>query len=193
MRAVGSCCTTKLENTHGTEFRELLYPWHPWFGLRVGVHDAIEKSDALVFRCNLSGSDADRWLEIPSWMFDRSACAKVRVVADAHADLAALTLLAALLRQVLNDRCASSNALFLGASSLSREENRGELYATPDEADAGATPRAATNRLIRRRTADDDRQHAGVVRAAERDTSSADRPDDTVDPGSCRQKAGLAR
>jgi hypothetical protein len=30
-------CTTKLENAHGTEFRELLYPWHPWFGLRVGV------------------------------------------------------------------------------------------------------------------------------------------------------------
>src|SRR2546430_8750752 len=73
-----------------TEFRELLYPWHPWFGLRVGVHAAIERSSDTVFRCSLSGSDADRWLEVPAWMFDRSACAKVQV-ADAHVDLAALT------------------------------------------------------------------------------------------------------
>ena len=69
-------CTTRLKNAHGTEFRELLYRWHPWFGLRVGVHDAIDKSDSIVFRCNLSGSDTDRWLEIPAWMFDRSACAQ---------------------------------------------------------------------------------------------------------------------
>ena len=122
-------CTTRLENTHGTEFRELLYPWHPWFALRVGVHEAIEKSDTIVFRCNLSGSDADCWLEVPAWMFDRSACTKVRVVADGHADLAALTTLATLLRHVLTDRFASSNALLSGASSLSRDQNRGEVHA----------------------------------------------------------------
>jgi hypothetical protein len=29
-------CITKLENAHGTESRELLYPWHPWAGLSVG-------------------------------------------------------------------------------------------------------------------------------------------------------------
>ena len=141
----------------------------------------------IVFRCSLSGSDADRWLEVPAWMFDRSACAKVRVAADAHADLAALTTLATLLRHVLNDRFASSNALLSGASGLSRDQNRGEVHATPDEADAGAPPRAATNRPVRRRTAEDDRRHAGVVRATDGDTSSADRPDDTVDPGACRQ------
>ena len=106
-------CTIKLENTHGTELRELLYPWHPWFGLRVGVHAAIERSGDTVFRCSLSGSDADRWLEVPAWMFDRSACAKVRV-ADVHVDLAALTHLAALLRRALNDRFTSSNAPLSG-------------------------------------------------------------------------------
>ena len=185
---VSGCCTTRLENAHGTEFRELLYPWHPWFALWVGVHEAIEKSDAIVFRCNLSGSDAVRWLEIPAWMFDRSACARVRVAADAHADLAALTTLAALLRHVLSDRFASSNVPLSGAPSLSRDQNRGEVHATPDEADASATPRAATNRPVRRRTADGVRRHAGMVRAADGDTSGADRPDDTVDPGSCRQE-----
>ena len=31
----------------------------------------------VVFRCDLTASDANRWLEIPAWMFDRSACAEV--------------------------------------------------------------------------------------------------------------------
>ena len=91
-------------------------------------------------------------------MFDRSACARVRVAADAHADVAALTTLAVLLRQVLNDRLASSNALLSRASILSRDQNRREIHATPDEADASA-PRARTNRTVRRST-EDDRQHA---------------------------------
>ena len=37
---------------------------------------------------------------------------------------------------------------------------------------------------------DDDRRHAGMVRAADGDPSSADRPDDAVDPGACRQEPG---
>ena len=107
---VSGCCTTRLENTHGTEIRELLYPWHPWFALWVAVHEAIDKSDGVVFRCGLTGSDAGRWLEVPAWMFDRSACAGTRIAPDAHADLAALTMLATLLRHALNDHFASSNA-----------------------------------------------------------------------------------
>src|SRR5256886_12846779 len=146
--AASRCCTTRLENAHGTEFRELLYPWHPWFGLRVGAHEAIDKSDGIVFRCSLRRSDADRWLEVPSWMFDRSACARVRVAADAHVDLAALTALAALLQHGLSDRFASSNAPLSGATGLSRDQNRGEVHATPDEADAGATSRAAADRPL---------------------------------------------
>jgi hypothetical protein len=120
-------------------------------------------------------------------MFDRSACARARIATDAHADLAALTTPATLPRHALNDHFASSNAPVSGASRLSRDQNRGEVYATPDKADNGAPPRAATNRPVRRRTADDDRWHAGMVRAADGDPSSADQPDDTVDPGACRQ------
>src|SRR4029077_1859240 len=37
--------TTRFENAHGTEFRELLYRWHPWFGLRVCIHEEIDKAD----------------------------------------------------------------------------------------------------------------------------------------------------
>jgi len=185
---VSGCCTTRLENTHGTEIRELLYPWHPWFALWVAVHEAIDKSDGVVFRCGLTGSDAGRWLEVPAWMFDRSACAGTRIATDAHADLAALTMLVTLLRHALNDHFASSNAPFSGASRLSRDQNRGEVYATPDDTDASAPPRAATTRPVRRSIADEDRWHAGMVRTADGSPSSADRSDDTVDPGSCRQK-----
>jgi hypothetical protein len=131
-------CTTRLENAHGTDFRELLYRWHPWFGLQVCVHEAIDKSSGSIFRCTLSGSAAGRWVEIPAWMFDRSTCAKLRVAVDAHADLAALTALAALLRHVLNDRFVSSHALLSGVAGLSCDPNRGEVHAMPDEDDAAA-------------------------------------------------------
>ena len=43
-------------------------------------------------------------------MFDHSACARVRKAVDAHADVAALGMLAALLRPALSNRLGSSNA-----------------------------------------------------------------------------------
>jgi hypothetical protein len=39
---------TKLENAHGTEFGELLYPWHPWAGLRIDLHESVSKPDGVV-------------------------------------------------------------------------------------------------------------------------------------------------
>ena len=66
--------TIRFKNAHGTVFRELLYHWHPWFGMRVAIHETVDKVDGVVFRCTLSGSAADRWLEVPAWMFDRARC-----------------------------------------------------------------------------------------------------------------------
>ena len=68
------CYTTTFRNAHGTVLRELLYRWHPWFGLQVAIHEAVDKADGVVFRCTLNGSAADRWLEVPAWMFERAAC-----------------------------------------------------------------------------------------------------------------------
>jgi hypothetical protein len=107
-----------------------LYRWHPWFGLRVSIHEAVDKADGVVFRCSLNGTDADRRLEVPAWMFDRSACARVRVAADVYVKLSALTSLMALLQHTLNDRFASSKAPLWGAPSLSHDQNRGEVHAT---------------------------------------------------------------
>jgi hypothetical protein len=63
------------------------------------------------------------------------------------------------LRDALSNRFAPSNAWLSGASNLSRDQNRGEVNATPDKADAGATPRAVTNRPVRRRTQGGDLRH----------------------------------
>jgi hypothetical protein len=42
--------------------------------MRVAIHGAVDKADGVVFCCTLSGSGADRWLEVPAWMFDRERC-----------------------------------------------------------------------------------------------------------------------
>jgi hypothetical protein len=90
-------CRTKLENAHGTEFRKLLYIASV-VCLRVGVHAAVNKLDGMILRSSLTSSHVDHWLEVPAWMFDRAT-----VSVCGHVDLAALTTLAALLRQALND------------------------------------------------------------------------------------------
>jgi len=107
--------TTRLENAHGTEFWELLYPWHPWSGLRIGIHEAIERPGGVVFRCDLTASDANRWLEIPAWMFDPSACAKVRLAVEPHTDLSALVMLGVLLRDVRNKRSTALDAAYMSS------------------------------------------------------------------------------
>src|SRR5829696_3806240 len=66
--------TTRVENAHGTGVREVLYWWHPWFGLDVHVHAAATKSEGVYFRCMLNGADGARWQELPAWMFDRTVC-----------------------------------------------------------------------------------------------------------------------
>ena len=63
-----------LRTPTGPFFRELLYHWHPWFGMRVAIHEVVDKADDVIFRCTLNGSAADRWLEVPAWMFDRTRC-----------------------------------------------------------------------------------------------------------------------
>jgi hypothetical protein len=97
-----------------------LYPWHPWFELQVAIHEAIEKADGAVFRCTVSGCDADRWLEVPAWMFERAVCLDHdRLIAAPFIDMTALSALADLLRQALKDLAASLNTPLSGTSESS--------------------------------------------------------------------------
>ena len=188
-------CTTRFENAHGTVLSELLYPWPPWVELRVAVHAAIEKPDGGVFRRMVSGSDADRWLEVLAWMFERAACPDhVQLTATPFIDTTALSAPTDLVRQVLKDRAASSNAPLSGASESSPDQNRREVHVGIDVGAAvsrhGGTPKVArrrsnqttaADRAVRRRTAERLGGRTGVARTAGGDARS-DQPDGAVAP-----------
>jgi hypothetical protein len=98
----------------------------------------IEKAAGDVARCSHDDGASGRLLELPIWMFDRSACAPMRVEAFPRVDIAALQAL-----QVLLDATAiggvavglaSSNARVPGAARVSHDQNRGEVHATPTAA-----------------------------------------------------------
>src|SRR5215207_1962546 len=191
LRADAPRCTTMFKNAHGTVFRELLYHWHPWFGMRVAIHGTVDKADGVVFCCTLSGSAADRWLEVPAWMFDRARClVSPQLTASPFVSMDALSALSDLLRQALKLPLSSSNAPHSGASRSSHDQNRGEVH---DPAKPGTTASVAgrmakasakrafpADRPVRRRHADAD---AGMAGPAGEDAGYADWPDGTADPG----------
>jgi hypothetical protein len=124
--------TTTFENAHRTVLREVLYRHHPWFGHRVCVHEAVDKADNVVFRCTLGESRAERWLEVPAWMFDRTACPDAEpLTAQPFVSIDALAVLSALLDLTLKDRTPSVS-LLSGASRASHDENRGDTHVTRD-------------------------------------------------------------
>lgn len=124
MSAAARCCTTRRQNTHGTEVRELLYPWHPWFGQHVHVHAALAKR-VDIFRCSLSGVPSDRLLEVPAWMFDRAVSGNWRSLPVPHVDLAALHVLA----KLLDDADTSSQSGGMSAALISHEASRRDVHA----------------------------------------------------------------
>jgi hypothetical protein len=105
-------------------------------------------------------------------MFDRSACAKVRLAVEPHTDLSALVMVGALLRDVRNKRSTASDAADSGQSPLSGDQNQGETHATPEQTEVGTPPRAAANRPVRSERADH-RRHAGLVRTTHGDAGGA--------------------
>src|SRR5260370_22136402 len=100
MGVVMQDCTTRRRNAHGIAEHELLYPWHPWAGCLVHIHEVVEKAGGEVFRCSLSGQASGRRLEIPAWMFDRAPHAAWRVCAAPYIDISVLTSMATLLQDV---------------------------------------------------------------------------------------------
>lgn len=121
-----SSFTTRRHNTHGTDVRELLYPWHPWPGRFVHVHEALCKRTH-IFRCSLSGSSSDRLLEVPAWMFDRSVSGYWRSQPVPHVDLATFDAL----EKLLENADASSQTAVMGAALVSHETSRRDVHASP--------------------------------------------------------------
>jgi hypothetical protein len=96
--AVGGSCTTRRGNAHRTEERKVLYPWHPWAGCIVHIHEVIEKAAGDVVRCSHDDGASGRLLELPIWMFDPAACAPMLVETFPQADIAALQALRGIAR-----------------------------------------------------------------------------------------------
>ena len=129
-------CTTRSGNAHRTgkaEAREVFYPWHPWVGCVVLVHETIEKADSVVLRCSRDDGLTGRWLELPAWMFDRAACLLMQVARHPHVDFVALSALSALLAETVkcDGRPSSSNTPVSGSASEPCDQNPGDAHATP--------------------------------------------------------------
>lgn len=94
------------------------------------LHEAIDKVDGVVFRCIPSGDHADRWLEIPAWMFDRAACPDPsRLVTAPFVSMSALSALFDFLAQALKKPPSSSSKAPLSRTSkFSHDQNRREGY-----------------------------------------------------------------
>ena len=126
--AAGSDCTTRRLNAHRTTERRLLYPWHPWSGLSVHVHEVTERGRGTALRCSLDG-DAGRCLEVPAWMFEPEACVPLRLASQPQVGVGALSALRRLLAEVSGRRSMDASAL--PAEGDFPDQNRGKVHATP--------------------------------------------------------------
>ena len=186
----GPRCTTRFENAHRTVLREVLYRHHPWFGRRVCIHGAVDKADQVVFRCTLEESQADRWLEVPAWMFDRTACHDAGLLtAQPFVTIEALAALSVLLDLSLKDRTPSAAPLS-GACGGSHDQNRGASHVKPDgnakeRIPTQSTTAAAADGSVRRRPVEQCYRRAGMGGAAGGSAGGADESDDAVDPRPC--------
>src|ERR1700724_1278011 len=194
-----SASTTRFENAHRTVLREVLYRHHPWCGRRVLIHVAVDKDVFVVFPCTLEESQADRGLEVPAWMFDRTACPDPGLLAaQPYVSIEALAALSALLDLALKDQTPSA-VLLSGASGASHHQNRGETHVTRDEKLRERIPTqstiapAASDRSVRERPVERRHRHARMAGAAGGSAGSAHEPDDAVDPRPCCDDSDAAR
>ena len=93
---VGARCTSQQSNTHSTESREVLYPWHPWFGRAVWIYARRMNHGRMVVHCGLEPRHESRGVEVPQWMFDTAVCCQMRMVQEPLARIDALHELKAL-------------------------------------------------------------------------------------------------
>src|SRR2546429_5384317 len=94
--------TTRQHKAHGTEEREVLYPWHPWFGRRVFVHKILIRGNTRIFRCSETVQATDRRLEVPEWMFERAGCCGMARAESPRVNRAALDRLKALILEAFS-------------------------------------------------------------------------------------------
>ena len=179
-------CTTTERNAHRTDIREVLYPWHPWAGRLVHLHEAIDRAAGGVVRCTVDGDlTGRRTLELPVWMFDRAVHIGVRMASTPQVDLQSLLDLAVLLasasRSVISAACPST----LSTSSVTREshhQNRGETDAPPSSSSSRRPRRTRSTRSVPATTVGE--PGLGILgEIAGRDATNADESDGSAHDG----------
>jgi hypothetical protein len=132
----GPDLTSRQSNTHSTESRELLYPWHPWYGRSLWIHGALVKSGSVVYRCSLEAQQEAPLLEIPQWMFESTGCCRVHHAENPFVDCAALLDLKLLFH------CTRSPVSGLVVQA--------QHYSVPGGADAriGESTQSSTDRIV---------------------------------------------
>ena len=177
----GACdCTRRRDNAHKIDEREVLYPWHPWFGRVVHVRGVIEKRAGGILHCSMDGGASGRWLELPQWMFDRAACLSMCMEVSPRVDSAALTALKTCLVDASGaGLCGSplSNASDSGAGKSSCNQNRRAAHATqaPPSTRPSSGRRAVRSLRSAGREAPD--PGTGVATAAGGDPRDSDQAD----------------
>lgn len=151
---------------HRTDARRVLYRWHPWSGRLVRVRDVVEKAGIARARCALDETIPDLWQEVPLWMFDRVACAGMRVEDRGQVDLATLSALASL----VSDALGKAPARCTGWTS--DDQDRGETHARLTRGASQARERIGAARSVRPGGEQRSGGHADMVRAFQPDTRS---------------------
>jgi hypothetical protein len=85
---------------HSTEFSEVCYPWHPWFGRAVAVYEVVVKEGHGVWRCGFEEERNRLSIEVPAWMFEAAACRRLQLMHEPAGSCDALRALQTLLRIV---------------------------------------------------------------------------------------------
>src|ERR1700730_3909301 len=102
-----------------------------------------QETDRRLVRCSRDGDATDRYLELPIWMFDRVACAAIRVETHPRVHIAALSTLMALIREACGDgdraHLKPSNPLICGVARISHNPNRGDFHATSSQSSSGSS------------------------------------------------------
>jgi len=131
--ASAAYCTSPQPNTHVTESRVVLYPWHPWYGRSVSVFGAVAKSAEVVLRCAQEAMEAARPLEVPEWMFDALACCRAQLAPSPAVSLEVLLEL----RQLLSQAAAARSKAVLEAEHRLLPNSGGAHATTLGEPGAG--------------------------------------------------------
>ena len=130
------------QKTHGTEAGdevEVVYPWHPWVGRTVCVHEVVERGAIASARCSLAGATPVRIRELPLWMLDAAGCRTMRIEAHPMATLCALAALHRLLSAERKRSEAESEA-----AAIASPESPGDRHGTSSSSDLQPTPSTRT-------------------------------------------------